>query len=71
MLIGLLVAFLFLGEGHKTFLLNPNLAKNIYTYVKDKSGKEKIDKIIKAVGKDQEEFQKKRKNLTKNWLVSI
>ncbi len=59
MLIGLLIAFLFLRGGHETFLLNPNLAKNVSEYVKDKDRKDKIDKIIKAVAKDQEEFQKK------------
>jgi hypothetical protein len=71
MLIGLLVAFLFLRGGHETFLLNPNLAKNVSTYVKDKSRKDKIDKIIKAVGKDQEEFQKKTEKESDKKLVDL
>ncbi len=43
MLISLLIAYLFLSGGHETFLLNPNMAKNVSTYVKDKDRKEKID----------------------------
>ncbi len=71
MLIGLLVAYLFLGGGHETFLLNPNLAKNVSTYVKDKSRRDKIDKIIKAVAKDQENFQKETKKGTDKKLVDL
>ncbi len=71
MLIGLLVAYLFLGGRHETFLLNPNLAKNVSTYVKDKSRKDKIDKIIKAVAKDQENFQKKIEKGTDKKLVDL
>lgn len=71
MLIGLLVAYLFLGDRHETFLLNPNLAKNVSTYVKDKNRKDKIDKIIKAVAKDQEEFQKKTEKGSDKKLVDL
>jgi hypothetical protein len=71
MLIGLLVAYLFLGGGHETFLLNPNLTKNVSTYVKDKSRKDKIDKIIKAVAKDQENFQKETKKGSDKKLVDL
>ena len=71
MLIGLLVAYLFLSGGHETFLLNPNLAKNVSTYVKDKSRKDKIDKIIKAVAKDQENFQKATKKGSDKKLVDL
>ena len=71
MLIGLLVAYIFLGGGHETFLLNPNLAKNVSTYVKDKNRKDKIDKIIKAVAKDQENFQKETKKGTDKKLVDL
>ncbi len=71
MLIGLLVAYLFLGGGHETFLLNPNLAKNVSTYVKDKNRKDKIDKIIKAVAKDQENFQKETKKGSDKKLVDL
>ncbi len=71
MLIGLLVAYLFLGGKHETFLLNPNLAKNVSTYVKDKGRKDKIDKIIKAVAKDQEDFQKKTEKGFDKKLVDL
>ncbi len=33
MLIGLLIAYLFLGGSNQTFLLNPNLKKNVSEYV--------------------------------------
>ena len=59
MLIGLLIAFIFLGGSHQTFLLNPNLEKNVSLYVKDKSRKEEIDKIIKQTIKSEDIFQKK------------
>jgi hypothetical protein len=71
MLIGLLVAYLFLGGRHETFLLNPNLAKNVSTYIKDKSRKDKIDKIIKAVAKEQENFQKKTQKESDKKLVDM
>ncbi len=71
MLIGLIIAYIFLGGGHETFLLNPNLAKNVSTYVKDKSRKDKIDKIIKAVTKDQENFQKKTEKGSDKKLVDL
>lgn len=59
MLIGLLIAYILLGGSHQTFLLNPNLEKNVSQYVKDKSRKEEIDKIIKQTIKSEEIFQKK------------
>ncbi len=71
MLIGLLVAYLFLGGKHETFLLNPNLARNVSMYVKDKSRKEKIDKILKAVAKEQENFQKKTQKESDKKLVDL
>jgi hypothetical protein len=71
MLIGLFVAFLFLGGRHETFLLNPNLAKNVSTYVKDKSRMDEIDKIIKSVAKAQEEFQKKTEKGSDKKLVYL
>jgi hypothetical protein len=71
MLIGLLLAFIFLGGGHETFLLNPNLAKNVSTYVKDKNRKDKIDKIIKSVAKAQQNFQKETKKGTDKKLVDL
>ena len=71
MLIGLLIAYLFLGGGHETFLLNPNMVKNVNTYVKDKDRKEKIDKIIKSVGKSQDEFEKQTRKTTDKNLVTL
>jgi hypothetical protein len=59
MLIGLLIAYILLGGSHQTFLLNPNLEKDVSQYVKDKSRKEEIDKIIKQTIKSEEIFQKK------------
>jgi hypothetical protein len=61
MLIGLLVAYLFLGGGHETFLLNPELARNVSTYVMDKNRKKEIDSLIKSVEKKEESFQKRTK----------
>lgn len=61
MLIGLLVAYLFLGGGHKTFLLNPELKKDVSTYVMDKDRRNKIDSLIKNVEKKEETFQKQIK----------
>ncbi len=71
MLIGLLLAYIFLGGGHETFLLNPNLSKNVSEYVKDKSRKDQIDKIIKAVAKEQESFQKATKEGSDKKLIAL
>ncbi len=71
MIISLLIAYLFLSGGHETFLLNPNMAKNVSTYVKDKTNKDKIDKIIKSVGKNQEAFEKKTKKVYDKNLVAL
>ena len=71
MIISLLIAYLFLSGGHETFLLNPNMAKNVSTYVKDKSSKDKIDKIIKSVAKEQEAFEKKTKKVYDKELVTL
>jgi len=71
MIISLIIAYFFLSGGHETFLLNPNMAKNVSYYVKDKARKDKIDKIIKAVGKNQEVFEKKTKNVYDKKLVEL
>ncbi len=64
MIIGLLtLAFLLFGRGHETFLLNPNLEKNVSVYVKDKDRKTQIDQTIKQVEKSEESFQKKAKDV--------
>ena len=71
MLISLLIAYLFLSGGHETFLLNPNMTKNVSVFVKDKTRRDKIDKIIKAVGKNQEIFEKKTIKVYEKKLVAL
>src|SRR5258708_24287354 len=61
MLIGLLLAYLFLGGSNQTFLLNPNLRKNVSEYVTDKDRRTQIDQILKQVAKSEENFQKETK----------
>ena len=64
MLIGLLtLAYLLFGHGNQTFLLNPNLEKNVSVYVKDKDRKTQIDQTIKQVKKTEDAFQKKAKDV--------
>jgi hypothetical protein len=64
MLIGLLTLyFIVFGRGHETFLLNPNLEKNVGVYVKDKDRRTQIDQTIKQVEKSEEAFQKKAKDV--------
>jgi hypothetical protein len=57
------MAFILFGRGHETFLLNPNLEKNVNVYVKDKERKAEIDQTIKQVEKSEENFQKQVKNV--------
>ena len=61
MLIGLLIAYLFFGGGHETFLLNPELKKDVSIYVVDKGRRNEIDSLIKSVEKKEETFQKQIK----------
>jgi hypothetical protein len=64
MIIGLLtLAYILFGRGHETFLLNPNLEKNVSAYVKDKERRTQIDQTIKQVEKSEEAFQKKAKDV--------
>jgi hypothetical protein len=56
MIIGLLaLAYILFGGGNQTFLLNPNLKKNVDTYVADKGSKNKIYELIKQVEKNEYE----------------
>jgi hypothetical protein len=62
MIVGLLALyFIFFGGGHETFLLDPNFQKSVNTYVKDKDRKSEIDKLVKEVAKNEENFQKESK----------
>jgi hypothetical protein len=72
MIIGLLaLAYVLFGGGNETFLLNPNLKKNVDTYVADKNRKMEIDQIIKQVGKSQASFQKETKKVYDKKLVEL
>lgn len=71
MILSLLIAYFFLHGGHETFLLDPNMAKNVSVYVKNKTNKDKIDKIIKSVAKNQEAFEKKTKKVYDKNLVTL
>ena len=72
MIIGLLTLyFILFGGGHETFLLDPNLEKTVSVYVKDKDRKAQIDKVIKAVEKSEENFQKETKKVYDKKLVAL
>jgi len=72
MIIGLLtLAYLLFGRGHETFLLNPNLAKDVSIYVKDKQRKNEVDSVIKQVEKTEAAFQKKAKDVYSKKLVQL
>jgi hypothetical protein len=72
MIIGLLtLAYLIFGGGNETFLLNPNLKKNVNAYVADKNRKMEIDSIIKKVGKSQESFLKQTKKVYQKKLIDL
>lgn len=47
--------------GHSTFFLNPELKKNVKTYVLEKERRKEIFSIMKESKKKQKEFVKKRK----------
>ena len=49
------------GGGHSTFFLNPELKKNVKTYVLEKERRKEIFSIMKESKKKQKEFVKKRK----------
>lgn len=66
MLIGLVALIIaLLAGGQDTFLLNPNLKKEVKIYVEDKNRKSEIDHLIKQVEKDQKGFLKHRKKSIK------
>ena len=62
MIIGLtaLIIYLF-GGGQEMFFLNPEIKKNVRTYVADKKRKEEINAIIKQTETAQKNFLKKKK----------
>jgi hypothetical protein len=72
MIIGLLaLAYLIFGGGQDTFLLNPNLKKNVSTFVVDKNRRSDIDKLIKQIEKNEESFQKETKKVYEKKLVDL
>jgi hypothetical protein len=72
MIIGLLaLAYIFFGGGNQTFLLNPNLKKNVDTYVTDKNRKNEIYLVIKQVEKNEENFEKQTKKVVDKKLVDL
>jgi hypothetical protein len=62
MLIGLvaLMTLLFFGGGNEAIFLNPDIKKNVKTYVKDKDRKKEIYAIIKEIEKEQKKFLKRK-----------
>jgi hypothetical protein len=72
MIIGLLtLAYLIFGGGSQTFLLNPELKKDVAIYVSDKNRKTEIYQLIKEVGKNQENFEKQTKKVFNKKLVAL
>ena len=59
MLIGLFtLLFILLGGEHHSFLLNPEMKKDVGIYISDKDRKKEIDSLIKDIEKKEEHFQK-------------
>ena len=72
MIIGLLaLAYILFGGGNQTFLLNPNMKKNVDTYVTDKNRKNEIFLVIKQVEKNEENFEKQTKKVVDKKLVDL
>jgi hypothetical protein len=72
MIIGLLaLAYILFGGGNQTFLLNPNLKKNVDTYVSDKTRKNEIYLLIKQVEKNEAIFEKQTKKVVDKKLVEL
>src|SRR4051812_12217394 len=72
MIIGLLtLAYILFGSANHTFLLNPNLKKNVDTYVTDKNRKNEIYLVIKQVEKNEENFEKQTKKVVDKKLVDL
>ena len=72
MIIGLLaLTYLLFGGGHQTFLLNPELKKNVGTYVKNSKSKEDIYQLIKQTEKNETVFLKETKSVFDKKLVSL
>ncbi len=72
MLIGLFtLAYIIFFGGHDTFLLDPNLKKNVSTYVTDEHRRKEIDSLIKYTEKKEEGFQKKAKKVYEKKLDEL
>ncbi|HSZ32534.1 MAG TPA: hypothetical protein VK772_04445 [Puia sp.] len=72
MIIGLLaLTYLLFGGGHQTFLLNPELKKNVSTYVVNSKRKDDIYLLIKQAEKSEAVFLKETKNVFDKKLVSL
>jgi hypothetical protein len=72
MIIGLLaLTYLLFGGGHQTFLLNPELKKNVSTYVADSKRKDAIYQLIKQVEKSEVAFDKETKSVFDKKLVAL
>ena len=72
MLIGLFtLAYIIFFGGHDTFLLDPNLKKNVSTYVTDEHRRKEIDSLIKYAEKSEEGFQKKTKKVYEKKLDEL
>ena len=72
MIIGLLaLAYIVFGSGNQTFLLNPNLKKNVDMYVTDKDRKNEIYLLIKQVEKKEIDFDKQTKKVFDKKIVEI
>lgn len=72
MLIGLFtLAYILFFGGHDTFLLDPNLKKNVNTFVKDEHRRKEIDSLIKYTEKSEEGFQKKTKKVYEKKLDEL
>ena len=72
MIIGLLaLTYLLFGGGHQTFLLNPELKKNVEKYVANSKRKEDIYQLIKQTDKNEAGFFKETKSVFDKKLVSL
>jgi hypothetical protein len=72
MIIGLLaLTYLLFGGGHQTFLLNPELKKNVEKYVTNSKRKEDIYQLIKQAEKNETIFLKETKSVFDKKLISL
>ncbi|HEY9113849.1 MAG TPA: hypothetical protein VIN10_04070 [Bacteroidales bacterium] len=54
----LLITILLYGGGYDTIMLNPDMKKNVHTFVVDKNRVKEIDHILKEMEKSQKAFHK-------------